>query len=232
MSIDTPARPLGSMGATNGHPRVVRTATIIVADDRPLIRAGVLAAIASDPTLESVAECPIRLAVEAVETHRPDVMVVVLRDGDPEPFRAMAAAKALREDLHVLSLADEVTSSDLREAVIAGTDGFLLTHAPLPEIARGLVATARGERVVSPEVALHLVGSWKAAEGSDRAALTPRELDVLELLAEGLTNSDVGARLEVSPRTVKTHVQNLLAKLDVPDRTGAVARGFRLGLIR
>ena len=222
--VATLARPM------NGQR--VRTATIVVADDRPMIRAGILAALALDDNLVVAADCPLRLAVEAVETHRPDVMVVVLREGDPEPFRAMAAAKALRDELHVLSLADNVTSSGLREAVIAGTDGFLLTHAPLAEVASAIAATARGERVVSPEVAVHLVGSWRSSDGPDRASLTPREMDVLELLAEGMTNSDVGARLEVSPRTVKTHVQNLLAKLDVPDRTGAVARGFRLGLIR
>src|SRR5688500_14354904 len=76
---------------SNGHTPAVRTTTVVVADDRPMMRAGVLAAIALDGGLEVAADCPVRLAVEACEMHQPDVMVVVLRDGDPEPFRAMAA---------------------------------------------------------------------------------------------------------------------------------------------
>lgn len=205
----------------------------LVVDDRPLVRAGLRAALGATDDVDTVVDGVPDEVTNLVEACRPAVLVIVLRGDDPAPFRVIATTKALREDTAVLVLADEVTAADLREAVVAGADSFLLTSAPLPELARAVEATARGERVVSPEVAMHLVGAWRP-EGPmpQRASLTPRELEVLQLLAEGLTNQQVAERLAVSPRTVKTHVQNLLSKLDTPDRTGAVARGFRLGLIR
>ena len=204
----------------------------LVVDDRPLVRAGVLTAL-GERADDEVIEADLADAVNLVEAYKPQVLIVVLHGDDPEPFRTIATTKALRDDLHVLVLADEVTAADLREAVVAGADSFLLTSAPLAELERAVETTAGGERVVSPEVAMHLVGTWRPDDPDNkRAQLTPRELDVLELLTEGLTNAQIADRLDVSPRTIKTHVQNLLAKLDVPDRTGAVARGFRLGLIR
>ncbi len=225
--------PARRAGAQNEQETDVTT--VVVADDRPMVRAGVRASLTDgdeDQRCEIV-DGALSSVVDLVESVRPDVLVVVLRGDDPEPFRAIATTKALRDDIHVLVLADEVTAADLREAVVAGADGFLLTHAPLAEIQRAVLATGRGERIVSPEVAMHLVGSWHPdGQEPQRASLTPRELEVLEHLAEGLTNQQIADRLGLSPRTIKTHVQNLLAKLDVPDRTGAVARGFRLGLIR
>lgn len=213
-------------------PLVTRVDVLIV-DDRPLVRAGLRAALRVDEHVDTVVDGSLDDVTDLVEAWKPKVLVVMLRGDDPAPFRVIATSKALREDLNVLVLADEVTAADLREAVVAGADGFLLTTAPLAELERAIEATARGERVVSPEVAMHLVGTWRP-EGSapQRASLTPRELDVLRHMAEGLTNAQIAERLDVSPRTVKTHVQNLLSKLDTPDRTGAVARGFRLGLIR
>ncbi|HEX2026397.1 MAG TPA: response regulator transcription factor [Nitriliruptorales bacterium] len=209
------------------------TVTAVVADDRPLVRAGLREALSGGDGDTAVADGSVGEVVDLIETVRPDVLVVVLRGQSPDPFRAVATAKALRDDLRVLVLADEVTAADLREAVVAGADGFVLTSAPLAEIRRAVVATARGERVVSSDVAMHLVGVWRPEhDRPQRAALTARETDVLRLLAEGLTNQQIADRLTLSPRTVKTHVQNLLGKLDVPDRTGAVARGFRLGLLR
>jgi DNA-binding NarL/FixJ family response regulator len=213
-------------------------ATVLVLDERPVFRAGIRAALSASPNGDVAAAIgpvldgsPGRVA-DLVEEHHPDVIVVALRQDDPTPFRVIATAKALREGVRVLTLIDDVTGSELREAVVAGADGFLVTTAPLAELRRGVVSTARGERVVSPEVALHLAGAWRPdSERSPHASITPRELEVLELLAEGLTNAQIAERLKVSPRTVKTHVQNLLSKLDTRDRTGAVARAFRLGII-
>jgi len=122
---------------------------------------------------------------------------------------------------------------DMREAVIAGVDSFLLASAPVGEVRDAAVATARGDRIISSSIAMQLAGSWRTEpHATGAASLTPRELEVLQLLAEGLTNDRIGERIGLSSRTVKTHVQNLLLKLDAGDRTGAVARGFRLGLIR
>ena len=212
----------------SGDPVV--TTTVLVCDARPVFRAG-LRAILGDRDI--TADCAPERAVEQVETLQPAVLVAGLRDDDPETFRVVATAKALREDLRVLVVADGATVIDLREAVIAGVDSFLLTSAGANELRDAVTRTARGERIISPSIAMQLAGSWRnEPRDAGASALTPRELEVLQLLAEGLTNQQVGTRLGLSARTVKTHVQNLLVKLDVPDRTGAVARAFRLGLIR
>lgn len=210
-----------------------RTVVAIVADDRPLVRAGLRGVVGADAAVDLRDAVPMTGLAAAIEEHLPNVAVVAVRENDPDPFQAIATAKALHPECHVLVIADVASVIDLREAVIAGVDSFLLSDATEDDIRDGVHATARGDRVVSPAVAMQLAGSWRG-EGtpSDESPLTPRELEVLQLLAEGLTNQEIGTRLDLSSRTIKTHVQNLLSKLDVPDRTGAVARAFRLGLIR
>jgi DNA-binding NarL/FixJ family response regulator len=208
------------------------TVTVVVADARPIVRAGLGAVLASDE-VEVAGDCGFTDTIDHLSQHGPDVLVVGLRDDDPEAFRVVATAKAIHDDLTALVVADGATVIDLREAVIAGVDSFLLSTVTAEELRDSVVQTARGERIVSPSIAVQLAGSWRSApRDGDASALTAREIEVLQLLAEGLTNQQVGTRLDLSPRTVKTHVQNLLIKLDVPDRTGAVARAFRLGLIR
>lgn len=208
------------------------TTTVLVADGRPVVRAG-LGTVLEGGAIELLGGCSLEETVERVTADEPQVLVVGLRDDDPETFRVVATAKAVHEGLHALVVADGATVIDLREAVIAGVDSFLLSSVTAEELRDAVERTGRGERIVSPSIAMQLAGSWRQEpRESGASALTARELEVLQLLAEGLTNQQVGTRLGLSARTVKTHVQNLLVKLDVPDRTGAVARAFRLGLIR
>ena len=203
---------------------------VLVCDARPVVRAGLRAVLDG---VEVVGDCTFDDALEQISRFAPTVLVAGLRDDDPTTFRTIAAVKAVSADLRVLVVADGATVIDLREAVIAGVDSFVLTSAPVEELRDAVARTARGERIISPSIAMQLAGTWRQDRREPGASsLTPRELEVLQLLAEGLTNQQVGARLGLSGRTVKTHVQNLLLKLDAPDRTGAVARGFRLGLIR
>lgn len=207
-----------------------RRPQILICDDRPVLRAG-LRALLSD--VEVVGEGALADTLEQLAVTAADVLVLGLRDDDPRTFHAAARAKSLHDDLRVLVVADAATVIELREAVIAGVDSLVLSSASAEELRSATRRTAAGERIISPSIAEQLAGGWRE-EPRDRgvAQLSPRELEVLQLLAEGLTNQQVGTRLSLSPRTVKTHVQNLLVKLDTPDRTGAVARGFRLGLIR
>ncbi|MTV26600.1 response regulator transcription factor [Nitriliruptoraceae bacterium ZYF776] len=235
-SAPSPSSASKQAGRTTSSPTRsdddTQVATVLVADSRPVVRAG-LAAVLEGGELELAGACGLDEAVDAVSRLRPGVLLLGLRDDDPETFRVVATARALREDLRTLVVADGATVIDLREAVIAGVDSFLLSSASTDELRDAVERTAAGERIVSPSIAMQLAGTWRQEpRDSGASALTARELEVLQLLAEGLTNQQVGTRLGLSARTVKTHVQNLLVKLDVPDRTGAVARAFRLGLIR
>jgi DNA-binding NarL/FixJ family response regulator len=219
-----PPRP----GTVRRDPATVR---VVVSDARPVVRAGLAALFGGDgPTLAG--SCHLEDVASSVARLAPDLLVVGLRENDPETLGVAAAAKAVRK-LRVMVVADAATVLDLREAVVAGVDSFLLSSAPMDEIRDAAVRTASGERIVSPSIAMQLAGTWRQELPQGGAStLTPRELEVLQLLAEGLTNQQIGTRLGMATRTVKTHVQHLLGKLDVPDRTGAVARAFRLGLIR
>jgi DNA-binding NarL/FixJ family response regulator len=232
VTFATPSsRPSTTAAGTDAGSDASATVTVVVADARPVLRAGLRAVLGDDVDVR--AECGFDDAVDRVTRESPDVLVVGLRDDDPETFRVVATTKAVHDELTTLVIADGATVIDLREAVIAGVDSFLLSTVTVEELRDAVVRTARGERIVSPAIAMQLAGSWRQdSSESGASALTSREIEVLQLLAEGLTNQQVGSRLGLSARTVKTHVQNLLGKLDVPDRTGAVARAFRLGLIR
>jgi DNA-binding NarL/FixJ family response regulator len=208
---------------------VGRAQTAVVASARPLLLEGLAAALADD--LQVVDRIRPTSIVTSVAEHRPDLLVLAVRGREDEPFGAVARATSGQPGLKVLVVADAASVTELREAVVAGVQSLLLGDAEIAEVRRAALATLAGERVLDPEVAIQLAGSWSGDQGAAAAALTARELDVLGLLAEGMTNKDIGTELTLSPRTVKTHVQNLLVKLDTPDRTGAVAQGFRRGLI-
>lgn len=227
-------RPSGATTVGGSGGAATATVTVVVADDRPIHRAGILTALRPTEAVYVAEATSHAKAVEAVERTRATVAIIGAPVDSADAFRIAASIRSLRDETRLLLLADSASVADLREAVLAGVHSFLLTTASLREIREAVLSTARGERVVSSAVAMELAGAWRprSEDPPSASVVTPRELEVLQLLAEGLTNAQIGERLGVTARTVKTHVQNLIGKLDVPDRTGAVAQGFRLGLIR
>ena len=211
-----------------------RRATVVATDPRPVVRAGLRAVLAGADDVALDAVCPPDEVLDAIETHLPAVLVVSISGAESDPFQVVATAKALHPAMTVLVVTDATSVVDLREGVTAGADSFLLSDSTAEELAAGVLATARGERAVSPAVAMQLASAWHEDPRARSSAqhLTPRELEVVTHLADGMTNQQIGDALGLSARTVKTHVQNVLGKLDAPDRTGAVAKAFRQGLIR
>jgi DNA-binding NarL/FixJ family response regulator len=202
---------------------------ILIADDRPLLRAG-FAALLQPFTV--VGEVPLAELVDALLDTGANLLIVGVRDDQPAAFQAVAQATTRRPELSVLVVANSASVIELREAVIAGVDSFLLTSATAEELRDAVEQTAAGERVIAPSIAMQLASSWSSEPTrTGAAAVTERERDVLRLVADGLTNDQISRDLRLPSRTVKTHVQNVLAKLEVPDRTAAVARALRLGLI-
>lgn len=220
-------------GATAAVART-RLATVVVSDARPMVRAGLASILGAAEDVTLVRACAPTEVIDAIEAHLPSVLVVSISGGQSDPFQVVATAKALHPAMRVLVITDATSVVDLREGVTAGADSFLLSDVSERDLAEGVLATARGDRAVSPEVAMQLAAAWHddPRGGASTQHLTPRELEVVTRLADGMTNQQIGEALGLSARTVKTHVQNLLAKLDAPDRTGAVATAFRLGLIR
>ena len=204
--------------------------SLLIADDHPVVRNGLRGIFTGDPDFEVRGEAASGVeAVALAVARRPQVVLMDLRmpGGD-----GVSAIRELTERLptaHVLVLTTYGDDGDVLAAIDAGATGYLLKDAPREELLRGVRAAARGESVLSPSVAATLLGRVRAPE--PEAPLSPRELEVLRLVAGGATNREAAARLFISEATVKTHLLHVYAKLGVNDRAAAVAAGYERGLL-
>jgi DNA-binding NarL/FixJ family response regulator len=202
--------------------------TLVVADDHPIVRDGIRGIIESDPSctvLELVGDG--RAAVRAAERLRPDVVLMDLRMPGMDGVEATDRITSGRSGAKVLVLTTYDTDDDVLAALEAGATGYLLKDAPRAELLRAVHEAAAGRSVLSPGVATTLVRRVRAPEPT----LTDREVEVVRLVAAGVTNREIAARLFVSEATVKTHLQSVFQTLGVPDRAAAVAEAFRRKLI-
>ncbi|MDQ3504152.1 MAG: response regulator transcription factor, partial [Actinomycetota bacterium] len=158
----------------------------------------------------------------------PDVVLMDLRMPDLDGVEATRALRQRENPPRVVILTTYDTDADILRAVEAGATGYLLKDAPRQELAEAVRAAARGQTVLSPPVAAKLVSRLR---GADASALTSREIDVLDLVARGLTNAQIGRALLIAEATVKTHLLRAFAKLGVDDRTAAVTTAISMGII-
>jgi len=206
---------------------------VVVADDHPIVRSGIVALLQDADDIEVVGQASDgRAAVTVALAEHPDVVLMDLRmpvlDGDAATAEILAADPGVR----VLILTTYESDDQILAAIEAGATGYLLKAAPESEILAGVRATARGETALAPSAAAALVrratGTLPAAAGP---SLTPRELDVLRLVAQGNSNPAIGRALFLSEATVKTHLGHVFEKLGVNDRTRAVTRAMELQLL-
>ncbi|OXM67296.1 response regulator [Amycolatopsis vastitatis] len=211
---------------------------VLVCDDQMLIRTGLVTIIGAQPDFEVAGECGDgRAAVDLAGKLRPDVVVMDVRmpvlDGI-EATRLLAGA-GVPHPVKVLVLTTFNLDEYVYEALRAGASGFLLKDAPPDRLLHGIRTVASGAALLDPEVTRRLVGRHAArirpAATTPDLPLTPRELEVLRLIADGLSNSEIAASLVISPETVKTFVSRILAKLDLRDRVQAVVYAYRHGLV-
>ncbi|MFZ6993445.1 response regulator transcription factor [Curtobacterium sp. RRHDQ66] len=204
---------------------------VVVADDHPIVRAGIVALLQDAADVEVVGQAADgESAVSTVLAERPDVVLMDLRmpgiDGDAATAQILAADPGIR----VLILTTYESDDQILAAIEAGATGYLLKAAPESEILAGVRATARGETALAPSAAAALV---RRATGTvpTGPSLTPRELDVLRLVAQGQSNPAIGRALFLSETTVKTHLGHVFEKLGVNDRTRAVTRAMELRIL-
>ncbi|GAA4224986.1 response regulator transcription factor [Actinomadura meridiana] len=201
---------------------------IIIVDDHTVMRAGVVALLAAEPTIEIVGEAGNgREAVELVDRLHPDVALLDLRMPVLDGVAATAEITR-RGGTRVLVLTTYDTDADIEHAIEAGAIGYLLKDTTRDQLVDAVHSAARGETVLAPRVAERLVSRMRRPAP---VALTAREIDVLNAVADGLSNADIGRRLVIAEATVKTHLLRIFAKLDVSDRTHAVMVALDLGLI-
>ena len=217
------------------------TIRVLLADDQPLIRGGIRALLEVEPGIEVVGEAADgAAAVELAGSLRPDVVLMDIRmpglDG-LEATRRIAADPALGA-VHVVILTTFDLDEYVFEAIRLGAAGFLVKNSEPAELARGVRAAATGDALLSPGATRRLIGDYAARAKQLPAAvrglelLTERERQVLALVAEGLSNSDIAERLVLSPLTAKTHVSRILGKLSARDRAHLVVIAYESGLVQ
>jgi DNA-binding NarL/FixJ family response regulator len=210
---------------------------VLIADDQALVRTGFRVILNAEPDLEVVGEAADgRETIEAVRTQRPDVVLMDIRmpnlDGIEATRRLAAAAPAPR----VLILTTFDLDQYVYEALRAGASGFLLKDASAEELLQAVRVVAAGEALLSPSITRRLIADYaRRPPPNERPAaldeLTPRELEVLRLIARGLSNRDIARKLVLGDATIKTHVARIFAKLDLHDRTQAVVLAYETGLV-
>jgi DNA-binding NarL/FixJ family response regulator len=203
---------------------------LLIVDDHPIMRDGLRGVFSDDPDFEVVGEAGDGAAAVALAARlEPDVILMDLRMPVMGGVEAITRLRAAANPARVLILTTYDTDRDVLPAIEAGATGYLLKDAPREELLRGVRAAHAGQPVLAPSVAGALMS--RAGGRTREAALSPREVDVLRLVADGATNQSAARQLMVSETTIKTHLLHIYAKLEVRDRASAVAVAYKRGLL-
>ncbi|MEV6315272.1 response regulator transcription factor [Streptomyces sp. NPDC051776] len=203
--------------------------TIVVVDDHPVVRLGLTGLLATEPDFQVVGEASSGTqAVDRVRVLRPDVVLMDLRMPGGDGVTATERITAEFPGVRVLVLTTYDTDGDIVRAVAAGATGYLLKDAAHHVLLAAVRAAAAGETVLAPPVAARLVTRMR---NPPAPALTPREHQVLTLVARGMSNPQIGRELLIGEATVKTHLLHAFEKLHVNDRTAAVTAAIARGIL-
>jgi len=203
---------------------------LVIVDDHPVVRDGLRGMLESQPDFEIVGEASDgSAAVRLAESLVPDIVLMDLRMPVMDGVTALGEIKTHNPQVQVLVLTTYDSDADILPAIEAGASGYLLKDSSRGELFAGIRAAARGETVLAPAVAARLVGRMRAP-GEEQ--LSSREVEVLQLVAEGESNSEIASHLHISQATVKSHLVHIFGKLGVSDRTAAVTAALRRGILR
>lgn len=212
--------------------------TVLLADDQELVRTGIRKIVESEPDLTVVAEAADgEQAVTAAAAHQPDVVLMDVRmprlDG-LAATRRIVAEESSRVAVVILTTFDP--DEYVFEALRAGASGFLLKTAPADQLINGIRVAAKGEAMLAPSVTARLIAQFARqpapAPSPELATLTARELEVLRLVARGLSNAEIGTELFLAPATIKSHIASMLQKLHLRDRVQLAVIAYESGYIR
>jgi DNA-binding NarL/FixJ family response regulator len=198
---------------------------ILLVDDHMVLRMGLMTAASDEPDMEVVADVDNGLqALDAFRKHRPDVVVLDLRMPVLSGIETIDRLRQEFGEVRIIVFSNFAKGEEVYQALKAGASGFVVKEMSVDRLLDAIRRVHRGEQYIPPEVAAR-VGERLLAQ------LSPRELDVLRLVAKGLSNKEIAAQLNVVEGTVKIHVTNVLSKLRVADRTQAIVVAIQRGII-
>ncbi len=205
------------------HPEKIR---ILLVDDHIVLRMGLMTAASGEPDMEVVADAENGAdAIVAFREHRPDVVVLDLRMQGMTGFETIAALRQEFGDIRILIFSNYASGDEVYRALKAGASGFVVKEMALDRLLDAIRKVHQGEQYLPPEIATRM-------NGRVLSQLSPREIEVLQLVARGLSNKEIGAELQVVEGTIKIHVTNILSKLRVSDRTQAILTAVKRGIIQ
>lgn len=202
---------------------------ILITDDHPVVREGLVGMLAGQDDFVVVGMASDgKTAIEKFQELSPDVVLMDLRMPSLDGVGAIEAIREKDPSANIIVLTTYDSDADIVRAIEAGATGYLLKDAPREELFRAIRAASSGESVLAPTVASRLMTRMRAPDDEN---LSTREIEVLELVAEGNSNKEVGKVLHISTATVKTHLIHIYSKLRVTDRTSAVTTAIEKGII-
>lgn len=201
---------------------------LLVVDDHPVVLSGIVGMFDGHPDFDIIGTAFNGVeAVRLAHDLHPEIILMDLRMPQLDGIGAIRQILDQHPDIKILVLTTYDSDHDIAMALKAGAMGYLLKDAPRELIYEAILALKRGESPMSAKVAQHLLAQWRSADDS----LTERELDVLRLVAHGMSNKAIGTQLYISMATVKTHLKHIYEKLHAQDRASAVAIALKRGLV-
>ena len=216
---------------------------VLLAEDHTLVRAGIRALLQNLAGIEVVAEASDgREALRLIKTYQPDVVLMDIAMAGLNGLEATARVTKEFPTVRVVILSMHSTEEYVAQALRAGAAGYLLKDAAAAELELAVTAVARGETYLSPAVSKHVIADYLRRVGDREASggggatpacelLTPRQREILQLIAEGRSTKEIAAILHLSVKTVETHRTQLMARLDIHDVAGLVRYAIRIGLV-
>jgi len=209
---------------------------VLLADDHTLVRAGIRSLLENMEGIEVIAEAGDgREALRLVRTHRPDVVLMDIAMPGLNGLEAAARIAKKFPNVRVIILSMHVNEEYVLQALRAGAAGYMVKGADAAELEIAIRAVARGETYLSPMVSKHVVTDYIqriSGETSPLELLTPRQREVLQLIAEGYSTKKIARTLKISVKTVETHRMQLMERLDIHDIAGLVRYAIRIGLVK